>query len=106
MTIVTLVMVVMAVAVNGVVGVGQAWAWSDVGHNIICEIAFHELNDHARTEVSKLLAKDDEFKLFSESCIWPSSKTARVEHFVNVPRNVTKIDSNACPGPERCLLSA
>src|SRR5262249_46335753 len=26
-----------------------SWAWGDLGHKIICEIAFQELNDRART---------------------------------------------------------
>jgi S1/P1 Nuclease len=79
-----------------------------VGHKIVCETAFHELNDKAREEVGKLIATDDEFTAFSDSCIWPDHpKRRRVEHFVNVARDVKKIDSNACPqGENKCLLSA
>jgi len=29
-----------------------SWAWGDLGHKIICQIAFEELNDKARNEVT------------------------------------------------------
>ena len=29
----------------------NAWSWGDLGHTIVCEIAFHELNDTAREQV-------------------------------------------------------
>jgi len=35
-----------------IVAASPVWAWGDLGHKIICEIAFQELNDRARTEVS------------------------------------------------------
>jgi len=35
-----------------------AWAWGDLGHKIICQIAFEELNDKARNEVIRLIALD------------------------------------------------
>jgi hypothetical protein len=30
---------------------GPAWAWGDLGHKIVCQIAFQELNAKARAEV-------------------------------------------------------
>jgi len=27
-----------------------SWAWGDLGHKIICQIAFQELNDKARND--------------------------------------------------------
>ena len=33
-----------------------SWAWGDLGHKIICQIAFEELNDKARNEVIRLIA--------------------------------------------------
>jgi len=29
-----------------------SWAWGDLGHKIICQIAFEEPNDKARNEVT------------------------------------------------------
>ena len=36
----------------------HAFAWDDLGHTVVCEIAFQELNDKARQEVSWLIAAD------------------------------------------------
>src|SRR6185295_8498496 len=47
-----------------------AGAWGDVGHKVICEIAFQELTARARTEVVRLIRKDAEFRVFSGSCAW------------------------------------
>jgi hypothetical protein len=45
----------------------HAWAWADIGHKIICELAYHEMTPKARDAVRKLLASDEEFKTFSDS---------------------------------------
>jgi len=84
------------------------WAWGDVGHKIVCEIAFHELNDTARAKVTELIGRDPEFQSFADSCIWPDHpKRRRVEHFLNVERTVATVTSNECPpGAAPCLLSA
>ncbi len=33
------------------------WAWGDLGHKIICQIAFQELNEKARKKVIRLIPK-------------------------------------------------
>jgi hypothetical protein len=38
-----------------------ALAWGDLGHRIICEIAFQELNDTARERVKAMIRRDPEF---------------------------------------------
>jgi hypothetical protein len=43
-------------------------AWGDLGHRIICEIAFQELNDSARERVKAMIRRDPEFDTFAESC--------------------------------------
>src|SRR5512138_1691758 len=45
-----------------------AHAWGDLGHKIICEIAYQELNDKARAEVDRLIGLDT-FPSFPESCV-------------------------------------
>jgi len=38
----------------GVIGsASPVWAWGDLGHKIVCEIALQELNDRARNEVDR-----------------------------------------------------
>jgi nuclease S1 len=85
----------------------QGWAWGDVGHKIVCEIAFHELNDRARAEVTRLIKQDSEFRLFSNSCVWPDHpKQREIEHYINVPRNLGRFTTDHCPGGVKCLFSA
>ncbi len=45
-----------------------ALAWSDIGHRIICEIAFQELEAPVREQVKAMVAQDPEFDTFAESC--------------------------------------
>jgi hypothetical protein len=56
--------------------VGPAWAWGDLGHKIICQIAFQELNDKARAEVVRLIALDSTFDSFTDACTWPPGEHA------------------------------
>jgi hypothetical protein len=101
----------LAMAVTAAVAVlaaaGSVWAWGDVGHKVVCEIAFHELTDHARAEVVRLIKKDTEFKAFSDSCVWPDHpKQRETEHYINVPRDFRAFVADQCPGRSRCLFSA
>jgi S1/P1 Nuclease len=48
----------------------RASAWGDLGHKIVFEIAFQELNDPARQDVRRLIRRDPEFTLFSHACTW------------------------------------
>jgi hypothetical protein len=86
---------------------GDAWSWGDVGHKIVCEIAFQELTDKAREEVRRLIRLDPEFTLFSESCTWPDHPRKRAsEHFINVPRDFDKFSASQCPVASECLFTA
>jgi hypothetical protein len=67
---------------------GPALAWGDLGHKIVCQIAFQELNDKARTEVVRLIALDEAFDSFTDACTWPDHPRQRAEeHFINVSRS-------------------
>jgi hypothetical protein len=48
-------------------GAAPAWAWGDLGHKIVCQIAFHELNVKARAEVVRLIALDEKFDAFTDA---------------------------------------
>ena len=94
-------------AVAVLAAAGSVWAWGDVGHKVVCEIAFHELTDQARAEVVRLIRKDTEFKAFSDSCVWPDHpKQRETEHYINVPRDFRAFVADQCPGRSRCLFSA
>jgi hypothetical protein len=63
-----------------------ALAWGDLGHRIICEIAFQELKAPARERVNAMIRQDPEFDSFAESCSWPDHPRHRAEeHYVNLP---------------------
>ena len=84
-----------------------ALAWGDVGHRIICEIAFQELNDTARERVKAMIRQDPEFDTFAEACTWPDHPRRRAtEHYVNLPRDADGLDEDPCPLATDCVVSA
>lgn len=85
----------------------NVYAWGDTAHEIICEIAFKELNSEARRAVMELIKKDAEFSTFSESCTWPDHPRRRgSEHFVNLTRADTHIGKDPCPLDKTCVVTA
>jgi len=84
-----------------------ALAWGDLGHKIVCQIAFQELNDKARAEVIRLIALDEKFDSFTDACTWPDHPRQRAEeHFINVPRTLQTIATAQCQGASTCLFTA
>ena len=49
----------------------QAFAWGDVGHKIVCQLAYLELTPAAKAKVDALIALDPKFRTFAASCTWP-----------------------------------
>jgi S1/P1 Nuclease len=91
----------------GAFAAGDAHAWGDTGHEIICEIAFQELTPQARTQVRQLLQEDPDFRLFSKACTWPDHPRKRAgEHFVNLPRAATGLGDDPCPVDAPCVVTA
>jgi len=81
--------------------------WGDLGRRVICQIAFQELNDTARTEVMRLIALDATFDSFTDACTWPDHPRKRAEeHFINVARSVQTITVSQCPRVPKCLFTA
>jgi hypothetical protein len=84
-----------------------ALAWSDIGHRIICEIAFQELNERARERVKAMIRRDPEFNTFAEACTWPDHPRQRAtEHYVNLAPDAVGFDGDACPLADECVISA
>src|SRR5262245_42042670 len=83
----------------GVIGsAAPAWPWGDLGHKVVCELAFHELNTKARKEVTRLIRQDEEFRTFADSCVWPDHpKRREIEHYINVPRDFVQFTAAQCP---------
>jgi hypothetical protein len=77
-----------------------ALAWGDIGHRIICEIAFQELEPAMRERVKAMIRRDPEFDTFAEACTWPDRPRQRaVEHYVNLPRDAEGFTDDPCPWP-------
>jgi hypothetical protein len=60
----TCLIVVLVLVLGTIGGASPAWSWGDLGHKIVCQIAFQELNDKARAEVIRLIAQDSTFDSF------------------------------------------
>jgi hypothetical protein len=88
--------------------IGNASAWGDTGHRIVCEIAFRLAAPETRAEIRRLIQTDSEFDFFRDSCIWPDHPRKRGnEHFINLPRTSAGIGSDgACPAAAACTLTA
>ena len=87
----------------------QAFAWTDAGHKIVCQLAYLELTPAAKSKVDALIAADPKFHTFAAACTWPDMFPPQrpAEHFLNVPRGAKKIDpGNLCPAADRCVASA
>lgn len=82
----------------------EARAWGELGHKIVCEIAYRLATPDARTEVRRLLAVEK--WSFSNSCVWADEPRKRgTEHYVNLRRNQATITSLDCPFSP-CVLAA
>jgi len=92
----------LAVSIAFLGSASPAGAWGDLGHKIICQIAFQELNDKARNEVIRLIALDATFDSFTDACTWPDNLRKRAEeHFINnlSPTVLLKDFVNLCVKP-------
>lgn len=85
-----------------------AYGWGETGHRVVCQIAFDELHDRARTEVERLLDLDPAFQSFADSCLFADTpERIRVyDHFMNVPRSAAAITADECPLAETCVVGA
>ncbi|WP_407154818.1 S1/P1 nuclease [Bradyrhizobium sp. STM 3557] len=86
---------------------GQAHAWGDTGHKVVCEIAFRLAQPDTRAAIRKLIRSDSEFDNFSDSCIFPDHPRKRPsEHFINVSRDSHGLTTDQCPDADKCVLTA
>jgi S1/P1 Nuclease len=101
-------LIVSLMLVVGAIGEpAPAWAWGDLGHKIVCQIAFQELNAKVRAEVVRLIASDEKFDSFTDACTWPDHPRQRAEeHFINVPRTLQTISTAQCQGAPTWLFTA
>ena len=85
----------------------RAFAWGDLGHKVICEIAFRLVQPDTRAAVRRLIETDAEFKTFADSCVYPDHPRRRAsEHFINLPRDAKGLTTDECPQADKCVLTA
>ena len=87
-------------ALAGLIAPVEARAWGEVGHEIICKLAYERLSEAGRSLVGESRAEGglDEPAEFHETCIWPdkvrrsSYRGTRQYHFLNAPKAAPSID--------------
>jgi hypothetical protein len=88
---------------------GNALAWGDTAHQVICEVAFRLAKPATQFEIQRLINSDPTAKFpdFSESCVLPDHPRIRArEHFLNLPRDSAGLASDNCPLAQNCVLTA
>ncbi|WP_316158725.1 MULTISPECIES: S1/P1 nuclease [unclassified Bradyrhizobium] len=86
---------------------GQAAAWGDEGHKIVCEIAFRLAQPDTRAAVRKLIKSGTEFDTFADSCIFPDHPRIHPpRHFLNLPRDGKPLTTDDCGGASECVVTA
>ena len=51
--------------------VPAAFAWGDIGHRVICQIAYEELKPEIKARLDALIAIDPKFRTFADPCTAP-----------------------------------
>lgn len=91
---------------GALVGPIPAYAWGDMGHKVVCEIALATIAPSTRTEVERLIRLDGAFASFADACTWPDHPRKRAaEHFVNLPRDAMALQA-PCGDEQACVVSA
>lgn len=86
------------------------WGWE--AHKMVCVIAWWEMEDDSRSEISDMLEGDDGYSRFVESCLWADDVRGRDErydswrtaHYVNLPRGVMSFDLERDCGETFCVV--
>ncbi|MBU6953197.1 S1/P1 nuclease [Hahella sp. HN01] len=90
----------------------SAWAWGELGHRVVCDVAWKELSPAARDQVQKLLQQAGK-RTFAEACLWPDQVRSEKEfkhtgsyHYVNVERAATEVSTAKDCQSKGCVLTA
>jgi endonuclease G len=86
-------------------------AWGPDGHRIVCQIAWDNLSENARSAIDALRGDEATTEPFAEACNWadkirsdPSFDWAKPLHFLDVPRDSNDPPADHCPAAG-CVLS-
>jgi len=88
----------------------DAMAWGSLGHQLICDIAWREMDKQTRHEVSSLI-QGSRYRTFAQACNWPdhirkddSKDWLKPYHYINVPPGAEMVDEEYC-AEQGCVLS-
>jgi hypothetical protein len=86
----------------------KAFAWAELGHVTVCEIAYRELTDVAREELKRIMLKHPDNTSFNKACLWADNKpkTRPQEHYLNLSRETATISVAQCGPGGKCIFSA
>lgn len=88
-------------------GIGEACAWGDLGHKVICEIALRRVAPNTRARIDQLISTDADYKSFADACAWPDHPRKRApEHFLNLPRDSRGLTGDDCGASPACVITA
>ena len=80
-------LMVLAAIIGAALMPSSAFAWGDVGHRVICQIAYDELRPEIKARVDALVAIDPKFRTFADACTAPDHPHIRPpEHYVDLQR--------------------
>ena len=97
----------------GLIGVAllpsSALAWGGVGHRLVCQIAYEELEPEIKARVDALVAIDPKFRTFAHGCTWPDvfppTKAARALCRPAALAKGIEVE-HRCPVADRGVISA
>tara|TARA_R110000868_G_scaffold53249_1_gene167322 strand:+ start:20783 stop:21679 length:897 start_codon:yes stop_codon:yes gene_type:complete len=103
-------MFVLAGLAAGFVNVAPAMAYGAEGHRIVCDLAYRNLTDEARSEVDRLIGLDPEFEHFTDACSWADAwRSDHPEtgpwHYINQRRDDPHVDAEDCAA-DGCITAA
>ena len=61
-------LIILAGLIGAALMPSSAFAWGDVGHRVICQIAYEELKPEIKARVDALVAIDPKFRTFADGC--------------------------------------
>ena len=86
----------------------EASAWGAHGHAVICEMAYDQLSEKARTEVDRLMAVHPDDERLATACAWADRQPRKKprQHYVNFPRDQAEVTRQDCGEADRCIFTA
>ena len=80
-----------------------AFAWGDLGHESICQMALQELDPAVKAKIETLIELDE----FPDYCTFADHPRQNPPcRFLNLPRSAAVVATDECPMASSCLFTA